>query len=341
MHKIFRECFVGTESSLTDMRTINDVVMKVVELLQRREHRRNTEADAYQSAVMEQIRATSITTPTAIIIFSESLYLGALTKKRNPTKHVYLVRLQSGIITRIGDTPKPLKQYEYMVHALFAITVQTRLTRGRGRFSLANVNRNKPWYFVDTEFTSRWWLKSGTIYDIALINGFDPYASTVSYLACDRNYFRPMDGTVIQYSDLEGAPTVDELYDFFSYLSLNDNPTDETARTKPVIWYFSTAHDISPFYEQHEHYDHLREDLSSPPKETPRINPWKFDTSLEYDFEFRDARVGNTAGTMSKLYESQQNTSIGSYKHIRLHTAISDALLLTEFVLTRELGREM
>jgi hypothetical protein len=41
---------------------------------------------------------------------------------------------------------------------------------------------------------------------------------------------------------------------------------------------------------------------------------------------------------MSKLNQDQQGTPIEALKHIRLHTAISDALLLAEFVMTRDLG---
>jgi hypothetical protein len=41
---------------------------------------------------------------------------------------------------------------------------------------------------------------------------------------------------------------------------------------------------------------------------------------------------------MSELYESLLKAKVASYRHILLHTAVSDALLLAEFVMTRELG---
>ena len=179
------------------------------------------------------------------------------------------------------------------------------------------------WYFIDTEFGPRKWLKSKTIYDIALINAFDIYASTVSYLACDPKSFDPMNGEV-QLSDLKGAPDVDDFYRFFSFL---------TTKPKNVIWYFSAPHDISPFYEQHDEYKKLEH---VEPTGTG-TNPWTFNPKLEYDFIFRDGRVGNTSGTLSKLYETQQNVSLSSHRHIQLHTAISDALILAEFVMTRDL----
>jgi hypothetical protein len=174
---------------------------------------------------------------------------------------------------------------------------------------------------VDTEFTARTWHKSDTIYDIALINGFDPYASIVTYLKCDPNSFNPFLNHDIQYSDLEGAPTVDEFYSFFCHI---------VGEKKPIIWYFSASHDISPFYEQHEYYDAAREKLQE--------GDWAYKKELKYDFTFRNARQGNAKGTQSELYNQLLNTNVTSYRHIILHTAVSDAILLTEYVMTCELG---
>ena len=342
VHKTFRECMTGRPSTLESMTQINDVVMKIVGLLR-------GSTNITQSITSERIRATSITTDTTIIVFSECLYLGALVKKRNQTKRVFLVGLSSGTVVQIGTTPRPLKQYEYMVGALFSITIQYRLIRGRGRFSLASVDQSVPWYFIDTEFGPRTWHKSATIYDIALINGFDPYASTVSYLLCDPTSFDPFLNPDIQYRDLEGAPTVDEFYAFFSHLSsirggheVAENAveaaraaaTGRQASKKPVIWYFSASHDVSPFYEQHPRYDRARE-LG----ETGVASGlWKFEPNLDYDFVFRNARVGNAKGKMSELYEGLLKTKVSAYRHILLHTAVSDALLLAEYVMTRELS---
>jgi Superfamily I DNA and RNA helicases len=334
-HRLFRECLSGRASNLDNMSKINDIVMKIVRLLLRTRPRGTESVGAMQTIVQEQIRATSITTPTSVVIFSECLYLGALVKKRNTTKNVYLVRLQSGSIDRITEAPKPLKQYEYMVHALYAIATHVRIMRGRRRFSLANADHKRPWYFVDTEFTARKWAKSETVYDIALINGFDPFASTVTYLECDPNCFRPMDGSTVRYSDLIGAPKAADLHAFFTHLSLSKLQEVKEGETenKPVIWYFSATHDLSVFYEQHPYYEKLERD-------TPVVepNPWKYESKLDYDFTFKNARIGNSRGTMSELYEKQQNTRIASHVHIHLHTAIGDALLLAEYVMTNELG---
>jgi hypothetical protein len=307
------------------MSVINDVVMKVVGILLKDKRELEERFKALQTVVSKQIRATSITTLRSVIVFTECLYLGALVKKENPLKNVYVVRLQSGKIQRIGNMPKPIKQYEYMVHALYAITSHVRLMRGRGRFSLANLDQNEAWYFIDTEFAPRRWLKSNTIYDIALINGFDIYASTVSYLACDPESFNPVNDAGIRLSDLEGAGNVDDFYDFFSYLT--------SGKSKNVIWYFSTPHDISPFYEQHEAYKRLEH--ADPPR--TGVNPWTFNKDLEYDFVFRNARVGNASGKLSELYERELGVSLSTHEHIRLHTAISDALILAELVMSREL----
>lgn len=317
-HKSFKECMVSKPSLLSSMTQINDVVMKVSNLI-KTNNRNNGEVK--QEIITERIRTTSIITPTAMLIFSESLYLGALIKKRNPSKNIYLVCLQSGIILKIGDVPRPVKQYEYMINALFTITVQSRLVRGRGRYSLANVDHNQPWYFVDTEFAPRTWHKSDTIYDIALINGFDPYASIVTYLKCDPKSFNPFLNPNIQYSDLEGAPTADELYSFFCHI---------VGEKKAVIWYFSASHDIAPFYEQHKYYDKARED--------PEKGDWVYKKDLDYEFTFSNARQGNAKGTQSELYNALLNTNIGSYRHIVLHTAVSDAVLLAEYTMTRELA---
>lgn len=339
VHKTFRECMTGRPSTLGSMTQINDVVMKVVSLF-----RGASQGSVLQSVVSERIRATSIVSDTSIVVFSECLYLGALVKRRNQGKRVYLVGLTSGVIVHIGTMLRPLKQYEYMVGALFSITVQYRLIRGRGRFSLASVDQSVPWYFIDTEFTARTWLKSATIYDIAVINGFDPYASTVSYLSCDPTSFDPYLNPDVRYSDLEGAPNVDEFYAFFSHLSMRRETEEhhevsaggaaQSAIRKPVIWYFSATHDVSPFYEQHEHYDRARE-LGINGVES---GAWKYEPNLNYEYAFRNARIGNTKGKMSELYEGLLKVKVSSYRHILLHTAVSDALLLAELVMTRELG---
>ena len=330
-HKAFKECITSRSSQLTNMTQINDVIMKVVNLIRSKGWDPSQPDKANQSVIMERIRATSITTHTSIIIFSECLYLGALIKKRNPGKQVFLIGLSSGMILKIGDTPKPLKQYEYMVGGLFSITIQFRLIRGRARFSLASIDQNVPQYFIDTEFTPRTWNKGATIYDIAMINGFDPYASIVTYLYPDT--FSPYLNPDIRLSDLEGAPTVDDFYAFFSHLVSASRRSNGT-NIKPIIWYFSASHDISPFYEQHEYYDRAKE-LGV---EAIEKTWWKYNPNLDYKFSFRNAREGNSKGTMSELYENLLRVKVDSYKHILLHTAVSDALLLAEFIMTRDFG---
>jgi hypothetical protein len=139
----------------------------------------------------------------------------------------------------------------------------------------------------------------------------------------------------MRYSDLIGAPKAADFHAFFTHLSLSKLQEVKEGETenKPVIWYFSATHDLSVFYEQHPYYEKLERD-------TPAVepNPWKYESKLDYDFTFKNARIGNSRGTMSELYEKQQNTRIASHVHIHLHTAISDALLLAEYVMTNELG---
>jgi hypothetical protein len=184
------------------------------------------------------------------------------------------------------------------------------------------LSKSRPWYFIDTEFKARTYCKSGTIYDVALINGFDPYASTCSYIKCDPGWFEPFNPIELTYNDLLTAPTAEEFFNFFCSV---------LGERKPVIWFYSTRHDVSIFYEFHERYDEARR-LKSTEK-----SDWEFVVGFDYGFEFRNARNTSGKGKLSEVYERTTLSSVAPYRHIILHTAASDTLLLMEYVMTREL----
>jgi hypothetical protein len=319
VHKLFKSIMIGRESTLSTMEIINNIVMKVVGLIEK-----YTEEGELplQGIVNYKIKTTTIETKKCILIFTENKFLASLVKKVNPLKTVIMVGLESGKIHRITKTPYTLKRYEYMVNTLFTITVHVKLIRSRGKYSLANADHSRPWYFIDTEFGPRTYNKSETIYDIALINGFDMYASTVSYLQCDRTSFNPLLNETVTYEDLIGSPTAEEFRAFFSYL-IGDK--------KPIIHYFHASHDISIFYEGHEKYDRARETVSVSKED------WMYDPKFKYDYDFVNARVGNAKGTMSELYEKSLSVNLSSYRHIILHTAVSDAVLLAEMIMSERM----
>lgn len=327
MHKLFMKCMTRRESSVRNMDQINDLVMKIIRIF-------TDDTDIKQIVVNERIWCSGIASKKSTVLFTENMYLAALYKKRNPLLNVYQVGLESGIIWTVHEQQSSVGQIKYMVDILYSICTHVRLIRGRGKYSLSNVDKNKPWLFVDTEFCPRDHRKSGAIYDVAVINGYDPYTSTCSYIRMEleaytkMNYLRNMRGLgpcEVPYSDLVTAPTPQEFYEFFcSVIGSKD----------PLIWYFSTKHDISIFYEFHEMYNNAHQTKSNAKED------WIYSATTDYDFRFKNARTSNAKGTMQEVYERITGSKVNQYKHILLHTAASDALLLMEYVLTRDIVAE-
>jgi hypothetical protein len=342
MHKLFKKCFTGRESNISAMEEINDVLMKVSRLFGAYTYSEEDESgevhvagEAYvtremsvvrQIVIKERIWASALRNSSVIVIFTENIYLASLVKKKNPNMNVYMVGLETGKIMKIQLFPHSIKQLQYMVKSLFSITVHIKLERGRGRYSIANADMRRPWYFVDTEFKPRCYRKSGTVYDIALINGYDPYASTCSYIRCEQGFFQPYHSGELEYLDLMGAPTAEQFYNFFSSI---------VGEMRPLVWYFAAKHDVAILYEFHEAYDNVR---SSTLKEDWEMREQYEGERIDYGFDFKNARVGNGRGTLEELYEKVTLSKVSSYKHIFLHTAVPDTLLLKEYVMTRELG---
>jgi hypothetical protein len=325
MHRSFKEVMTGRTSSIRSMDQIADPLMKVMRLVENTENENLT-----QIIIGDRVKASGLKSDTIVILFTENMFLAAWYKATMPDRTVYQVGLESGKIWLVPLSIHSPCKLLYMINNLYSIRTHVALVRGRGRFSLANKDAMKPRYFIDTEFCPRIHNKSGSIYDVALINGFDPYSSICSYLRIDQSAYvklqelRRVRGEPplnIPYSEFTTAPTARTFYNKVCSL---------VGDLDPIIYYFSTKHDISVFYEFDPIYDEARQSGSIEKEH------WEFKQGYNYDFEFEDGRPsGNSKGTMSELYEQATGSKVDQFKHILLHTACPDALLLWEYVMSR------
>jgi hypothetical protein len=371
MHKLFKKVMTGKDSTLSSMDQINDIVMKLIGLIcggDKDEAMSDEEFCVEQVVFKGRISASGICSGKALVVFTENMYLAALIAKRifDPRRKqegfkVYQVGLESGIIWSVPCPETPVYQLRYMVNALFTIYCHVRLTRTRGNYSLSNVNRDKPWYFIDTEFCTRDFRKSGAIYDIALINGYDPFSSLCTLVQMEPSAYirakelhaiRGIPSLPFSYEEIASAPTAKTVYDFFCGLSSGKDP---------LIWYFNAKADISIFYERHPFYKNAWKNMSSekidwifnPDFIQEQYNKENDKNKLgPYDFRFKDAMRVRADGKLTERTNADEKGSLAvrytrllgkdpnEYPHILLHTAASDALLLMEYVLTRELGNK-
>jgi hypothetical protein len=245
-----------------------------------------------------------------------------------------MVGLESGRFIEIVNTPSAARRYNKVCQDLYTLTSSVRLMQERGKFTLANLSKDGEIYFVDTEFTSTAWNKSGSVYEIAVINAFKPYRSFVTYLKPDINRFRIVVGDdSLQYNHIKDAPSV---FDFISIFNTFNTPS------KTTIYYFSTMHDVSVFYETH-HTFHKAWGLSddSDDDETACVMSaqpadWKYDPREDYGYTFINGRTGNGAGRLNEVYNRTTGSSLQNMPHLVHHVAISDAMMLMEYVFTRD-----
>lgn len=322
-HQAYKRLMTGRRSNLTELSSISNIVMVLYDLISKFV---NEDDDIpHHFAIRTLIKATAIETKKLILVFTDNLYLGSYVKKARPQKTILCVSLNRGIITKVNDAPFQLFRYEYMIKALYSLTAHKQLMQRRGKFSIADVNRNKPWVFVDTEFSPLpgGHDKSRTIYDIALINAFDIYASTCSLVDPGQSNFRPhFDG--ISYLDIKGSPKIDQLRAHYW------NAMD-IGNVRPLIHYFKAPYDIAFFYEAHSHYDELKEAGNTDAK------AWKMNKKFDYGADFKDHYKPGEGG-LSVVYNRIVGCDCSTLEHIKTHTAVSDTLLLMEMIMTRDVG---
>jgi len=279
------------------------------------------------------MKAPMIQGHTYAIVFTESVFLAASIKASNSQKTVIMVGLETGRFIEIVRTPSSVRRYNKVCQDLYTLTASIRLMQERGKFSLAEISRDKEIYFVDTEFTPTAWNKSGSIYEIAVINAFHPYRSFATYLRPDINRFRIFVGDdTLQYNHIKDAPSAFEFIAAFRNF---------VTPSKTIIYYFSTMHDIAPFYETHESFHKawgISEDSDDDAPEVISDKPedWKYNLSVDYGYEFVNGRIGGGAGKLNEVYNYTTGSSLSTMPHLVHHVAISDAMMLMEYVFTRD-----
>lgn len=355
-HRTFAKIMNGRESVLTDMDEISNVSMKILAVLERyKEH-----GTFYQKLFKFSITAPMIVNSKIALVFTESIYLAMYIQKKLGIE-VIVISLSNGDFYKLKKTNYSLKRYEYHVKFLYSLHVHiTLMKRGCNfQYSLSGIDENRPHLVIDTEFSGRTYNKSNTIYDISLINISNPYLSLSTYLMPDKNNFRVICGDMnLNYSDFINCPTHVDFYRKFRLLYNGK---------RPVIHYYNAADDLSILYEGEpsfvEKISQARKaimpdideyldgdtdneffagtiDYSKIPVEIEKLTNeiWKFDKTFEskYFSHVDDYRRGvYDSNSQSDVYAIECNRNISLLRHINLHTAFSDALLLMEIVIGR------
>lgn len=381
-HKAFKVLMCSKISTLDSIDRISDAIIKLSNLMVKHADIRDP---FIQDIFGRKIYASCIHNKKSMLIFTENVYLACYAKKLFPSKKVYMCLLSRGQVYEIEKTLYTEKRYTYMLECLYSLAFHFKLMKSRGRYSMATYDKDKPVYVVDTEYGPRVNNKSGTIYDIAIVNLGDPFSSIFTYLKCDPETFNPTCGDKsITLMDLEKAPTALELISIFENINTGK---------RPQIYYYSSVYDISLFFESHPRYskeptkksrlekalskstlsddtkqsilDYFGEDESQiesrslisadtiknkfPNFEekdiktflsccmmiiTPDSEFWAFDKSIDYGYDFHNARVTKT-GKLSDVYCLETGYNYQEYRHITLHKALDDTLLLSEIVSLR------
>jgi len=323
-HKKYNKLMKGGESELANMNEINNNIMILASLLRDTDANRNDDNSArmrtHHSVVGAKIKASCIVSETAVIIFSSSLHLCSLVKRLNATKKVYSVSLTNFTVTEIVSAPYQPYRYSYYVDALYTIACQSLIIRTKARSD----EFVKPTFFTDTEFlsysttgpTSEGWKqkpsgKRKTIYDIAVINGNDPYRSLVSLIDCGEEVFGRIKQAIcsrdipFDYSDVKGCPTIDQFFGKFCVL-LSGVPATE----RPALYYYnaSAKHDTAWITEQ---FANDNEDVG---------------------VDLLDAMQLTGKDKLDASYDRITASACANYKHINRHTAVGDTVLLWEMV---------
>ena len=87
--------------------------------------------------------------------------------------------------------------------------------------------------------------KRDTIYDIAVLNGNDPYRSIISIIDCGSECFGRLE-VPFTYNDIKGAPLIDRIFNKFCTL------LGKIGDTRASLYYYnaSAKHDTAWITEQ-------------------------------------------------------------------------------------------
>lgn len=239
-HKIFKFVMTRRKSSLTCMDQIAEAVIKISDLLEK--YKGNY---CYkQNIIQARITASLIENEKIALIFTDCTYVGLYYKKLNPNKIVYTVSLLSGKFYIMGKPIYSLKRYEYQIHFIYSLFYHFKLMRGSGKYSISSFDSRNPELVIDSEFQSRFYNKSNTIYDFCVININDPFLSIATYLQSDSQSFaNRFDGCGdknLSYSDFIACPNF-ILVSMFLKKLYSDK--------KPILHYFNATADLAFFYE--------------------------------------------------------------------------------------------
>jgi hypothetical protein len=295
------------------MATINNNVAVLSTLLYN--GRRDPLETIVQEVIHSKIKASAIVSRTVILIFSPSLHLASYVKNLYPDKRVYAVCLGTvAWYAEVLKAPYQTMRYAYYVNALYTITCQLAVMRQKQ----ASFSFDRPVFFVDTEFGSSWETigikeKKHTIYDIAIINGFEPYSSIVSYVSClETSFEHHIKSSIrsgrcpppITFKGFNGSPTIEQIHERFCML-IDGSPY------RPTLYYYHATRDISFI---------VGNDL---------------DRTKDYGIDLVNAlqlSPFNNRGTLSENYDRFTASSHKEYSHLLLHTAVSDTVLLMELM---------
>jgi len=298
-HKRYHKLVKGSDSFLGSMRDINNNVMFLASLLETDA----TQAKAYHGVVCARIKASCIIAPKAILVFSGSLHLCSLVKSVvQATKgvKVFSVSLTSGAVLEVSEAPYNAFRYEYYVSVLYSLTAHKQVMSAKQ----ASEPFVHPCFFVDTEFLTKTEGKKDTIWDIAVIDGCDLYSSLVTLVDCGESTFnqtKRINDHGISYAQVVGSPVIDQVLDKFCGM------IERLSRAK--LFYYNAPHDIS----------WLAGD--------------KLDSKADYGIDLIDLFRGEhlrSKGSQAENYARVCAFQADKYAHIKLHTAVSDALLLYE-----------
>jgi hypothetical protein len=308
-HKQYNKLMKGGESELVNMSEINNNVMMLASLVRNEAIDKSNERPVmrtHHSVVGAKIKASCIVSETAILVFSSSYHLCSLVKRLNANRKVYSVSFSNFTVVEIVSAQYQPYRYSYYIDALYTITCQNLIIRTKA----ASDEFVKPTFFVDTEFLPIENNKRKTIYDIAVINGNDPYRSLVSLIDCGEETFGRIKSSVFgqsvpfDYTDIKGCPNIDQFFEKFCVI-LSGIPTGE----RPSLYYYNVAakHDTAWITEH-------------------------FGMDEDVGIDLLDAMKLVGKAKLDVNYDKITSSACANYKHIFRHTAVGDTVLLWEMV---------
>jgi hypothetical protein len=300
MHQKYHLLIKGYESQLTDMKVINYNVMFLASLLE------STDMDRvrpYHSVVGARIRASCIISERSILVFSSSLHLCSYVKRLSQGKKVFSIS-SSNLVTEVVLAPYQVYRYKYYIDVLFTITCQKHLINVKASSDAFL----KPTFFVDTEFLTIKENKRKTIYDIAIVNGVDPYQSIVTLVDCGPEVFERVKSSAFNtpvpfgYVDFTGSPTIEQVFDKFCSLL-----SQYSERAELYSYGVSAKHDTAWITEMLE------------PNEDSGV-------------DMIEASGLAGGGKLDIAYDRIMASKCSNFTHIIRHSAIGDTVLLWELV---------